>query len=71
MAVDCAGNLYLTTSGQVRVFSSEGMVLGNITGFAGGGTTNAAFGGDDARTLFVTAGNAVYQIKLNVPGLPN
>lgn len=71
MAVDCAGNLYLTTAGRVRVFSPAGQALGEITGFSTGGTTNAAFGGEVGNTLFVTAGRGLYRIELNIPGLPN
>ena len=70
MAVDCAGNLYLTTGGQVHVYSPGGMKRGEITGFSGG-TTNAAFGGEDAKTLLITGGGTIYRIALNVPGLPN
>lgn len=70
MAVDCAGNVYLTTGGRVVVLSPAGQSVGEIT-VPGGGTTNAAFGGDDGKTLFITAGRAVFQIKLNLPGLPN
>jgi gluconolactonase len=77
MAVDCAGNLYLTlrptpagVRGLVRVISPDGVTIGEINGFDAD-TTNAAFGGDDGTTLFVTAGNVLYQIKLNIPGMPN
>ena len=74
MAIDCAGNLYLTTreggKSVVRVISPAGQMLGTIGGFADG-TSNAAFGGADHQTLFVTAGGGLYQIKLNVPGFPN
>jgi gluconolactonase len=69
MGVDCAGNVYVTTQGLVRVYSPGGQMLGNITGFQG--TTNVAFGGDDMKTLFVTGGGALYQLRMNVPGLPN
>jgi gluconolactonase len=53
----------------VRVFSPSGRPLGSMGGV--GNTTNVAFGGDDAKTLFITGQTALYQIKLNVPGLPN
>lgn len=72
--VDCAGNLYWTshTEGKVYVFAPDGTTLGTIT--TGTNATNAAFGGPDGRTLFITAGTwgdyGVYQIELNVPGWP-
>jgi len=71
LALDCGGNLYLTTNNVVRVIAPDGKPIGDITGFTMGGPANVAFGGDDAKTLFITAGKALYQIKVNVPGLPN
>jgi hypothetical protein len=35
------------------------------------GITIMAIGGEDAKTLFITARAALYQTPLNVPGLPN
>jgi gluconolactonase len=67
MAIDCAGNLYLT-SGGVQVYSPGGQMLGSIGGV--NGTTNAAFGGPDNRTLYITAGSSLYEVELNIPGLP-
>ncbi|MFD7660712.1 SMP-30/gluconolactonase/LRE family protein [Actinosynnema sp. NPDC059797] len=72
--VDCAGNLYWASydEGLVRVFSPTGALLGTIS--AGRNTTNAAFGGPDGRTLYITSGTpgsfGLYQVRLNVPGNP-
>ncbi|MEH1125277.1 SMP-30/gluconolactonase/LRE family protein [Micromonospora sp. CPCC 206061] len=72
--IDCAGNLYWASyvDGKVHVFAPDGRALGTIS--AGRNTTNAAFGGADGRTLFITSGTwgdfGVYQIELNVPGWP-
>ncbi|WP_206788457.1 SMP-30/gluconolactonase/LRE family protein [Amycolatopsis sp. MtRt-6] len=73
--VDCAGNLYWASydEGLVHVFSPSGARLGTIS--AGRNTTNAAFGGPDGRTLYVTSGVSgggfgLYQARLNVPGNP-
>jgi gluconolactonase len=71
MAVDCAGNLYLAGSGQINVISPSAQALGSIVGLTAGSVTNSAFGGEDRKTLYVTTSEAVYQIKLNVPGFPN
>jgi gluconolactonase len=71
LAIDCGGNLYLTTNNVVRVIAPDGKPIGDITGFTMGGPANVAFGGDDAKTLFITAGKALYQLKVNVPGLPD
>jgi gluconolactonase len=69
-AVDCAGNLYAAdhSGGKFLVFDAAGMKLGEIQ--VAGSLTNAAFGGPDRRTLFITAGSAIYSIQLNVPGYP-
>jgi gluconolactonase len=72
--VDCAGNLYWAsyTDGRIHVFAPTGEKLGTIS--AGRNTTNAAFGGPDGRTLFITSGTwgnfGLYQVELNVPGSP-
>jgi gluconolactonase len=78
MAVDCAGNLYVAefNTGLLHVYAAkDGAELGTIT--ASTHTTNAAFGGTDKKTLFITSGGAggsniygLYSIKLGVPGLP-
>ncbi|MEV4277923.1 SMP-30/gluconolactonase/LRE family protein [Actinoplanes xinjiangensis] len=72
--VDCAGNLYWVShnAGRVHVFSPAGVELGTIS--AGPGATNAAFGGPDRRTLYITAGRTgdygISAISLGVPGYP-
>ncbi|MEV5712819.1 SMP-30/gluconolactonase/LRE family protein [Amycolatopsis mediterranei] len=73
--VDCAGNLYWASSdeGLVHVFSPSGTQLGTVS--AGRNTTNAAFGGPDGQTLYLTSGTfgggfGLYQTHLNVPGNP-
>jgi len=72
--IDCAGNLYWASysDGRVHVFAPDGRSLGTVS--AGTNTTNAAFGGADGRTLYITSGTwgdfGVYQVQLNVPGWP-
>ena len=77
--VDCAGNLYWASysesnnqPGMVHVFTPAGREIGTIA--AGRNTTNAAFGGADRKTLFITSGTngdfGLYSIRLNVPGFP-
>jgi gluconolactonase len=69
MAVDCAGNLYVTGGGGVHVFTPAGQKLGVIEG-TGGGASNAAFGDADRRTLYITNENALYSVRLQIPGYP-
>jgi gluconolactonase len=66
LAVDCAGNLYVT-SGAVEVFAPSGDKLGEISV---PNPSNVAFGGANAKTLYITARDSLYTIELNVPGFP-
>ena len=70
LAVDCLGNIYVTEHGErrVRVFSPAGQVLATIRVDAN--ITNAAFGGDDRRTLFLTGAASLWSVDLDVAGLP-
>jgi gluconolactonase len=70
MTVDCHGNLYQTEHGakRVRVFSPQGKELAVIRVDAN--VTNAAFGGKDGRTLYITGAGALWQLRLDVSGMP-
>lgn len=68
MAVDDAGNLYVTATAGVRVFDKTGKSLGTVT--VAEQPANATFGGADRKTLYITARTSLYRIDLNVPGLP-
>jgi gluconolactonase len=70
MALDCHGNIYVSehTAKRVRVFSPQGKELATIRTDAN--VTNAAFGGADGKTLFITGAGAVWKIALDVSGLP-
>ena len=70
VAVNCAGNLYWASNsaGKVVVVSPSGTQLGTIT--VATGTTNLAFGGTDRKTLYISAGMAIYSLALNIPGFP-
>jgi gluconolactonase len=70
MAVDCHGNVYVTEHGarRLRVFAPDGKQLATIRVDAN--VTNAAFGGADGRTLFITGAGAVWRIALDVTGSP-
>lgn len=75
LAVDCANNLYVTQhgAGTVTVLDTYGNSLGTIN--VASSLTNAAFGGPNRKTLFLTAGspatgNALFSVDLAIPGLP-
>ncbi|MEV4782097.1 SMP-30/gluconolactonase/LRE family protein [Burkholderia sp. LMU1-1-1.1] len=70
MAIDCHGNIYVTehTDKRIRVFTPQGKHIATIKVDAN--VTNAAFGGADGKTLFITGAGSVWKIALNVSGLP-
>lgn len=70
MTLDCHGNLYVTEHGpkRVRVFTPQGRELATIRTDAN--VTNVAFGGADGKTLYITGAAAVWQVRLDVTGLP-
>jgi len=78
MAVDCAGDLFVTgnNTATVRVYSPAAALLATIQLPSGAGnTTNVAFGGSDHKTLYITAQGTetqrgVYSIAVSVPGFP-
>ena len=69
-AMDCAGNLYVAsgTPGTIQVYSPSGTKLGSVTVVAS--LSNMAFGGSDGKTLYITAGKALYSLDMNLPGYP-
>jgi gluconolactonase len=67
MKVDTKGNLYCTGPGGVWIFSQDGKHLGTIQPTEK--PANCGWGGNDGRTLFMTARTGLYSIKLNIPGI--
>ena len=70
MAVDCQGNIYVTehTDQRLRVFSPAGKQIATI--HVNANVTNAAFGGADGKTLYITGAGAVWQLRLGITGAP-
>lgn len=68
MAVDCAGNIYVTEhlGRQVKVFNPEGQQIATIKVDAN--ITNAAFGGPEGKTLYLTGAGAVWTVDLTITG---
>jgi gluconolactonase len=79
MKVDARGNLYTTSGagpGEVRITAPDGKRLGVLELPVPAGepqtqvcATNVAFGDVDNRSLYITACEHVYRIRLNVPGV--
>jgi gluconolactonase len=66
MTLDTAGNLYLTGKG-VHVFNPDGKQIEHIA-VPENWTANVSFGGADHQTLFITASEGLYSIRLTVKG---
>lgn len=79
MKTDRAGNLYSTDAlpGTVRITSPTGRLLGLLHLPTAGDAeprktmcaSSLAFGGDDAKTLYITACEHIYAIQLRAPGI--
>lgn len=65
MTVDVQGNLY-TTHGKVDIYDRDGKKLEEIA--VPEGPANVTFGGDDYRTLFITARTSLYSIRMKNAG---
>jgi gluconolactonase len=79
MRSDVRGDIYSAGGGGpgvIRVTAPSGKLLGTINLPVYGRepkkqicATNVAFGDADARTLYIAACNAVYKVRLKVPGV--
>lgn len=67
MKVDVKGNIYCTGSGGIWIFSPTAKLLDKIN--VPEKATNLAWGNKDYKTLYITAGNSVYRIPLNIAGI--
>lgn len=68
MTVDCSGNLYVTEhlAQQTRVFTPTGAQLAVIKSDAN--VTNAAFGGPEGKTLYLTGAGSIWKVELQITG---
>jgi gluconolactonase len=67
MKVTRNGHLFCTGSGGIWVIDPQGQRLGVIR--VPEVPRNLAFGGSDARTLYITAGTSVYSLRTKVVGI--
>jgi gluconolactonase len=65
LRVDEKGNVYLAAA-KLEIYTPEGKPLGSIV--TGRPPTNLAFGDDDFGSLYITARNFLYRVRLNVKG---
>ncbi|SNS28149.1 gluconolactonase [Belliella buryatensis] len=67
MTIDYRGNLYLTGEDGVKIYNRKGEEIGHIP-VPEKWTANVVFAGPDRKTLFITASEAVYKIRMKVYG---
>ena len=68
MKVDIEGNVYSTGPGGVWIFAPDGELLGIIE--TPEPPANIAWGDRNYKTLYITARNSIYRIRLNIEGIP-
>lgn len=66
MTVDVKGNVYATHAGKIYVYDADGKELEQIP--VPEGPANACFGGEDFKTLFITARTGLYSIRMKNAG---
>ena len=66
MKLDSQGNLYITGPGGLWVTTQEGDHLGTIE--FPQTPANLCFGGEDLRTIYVTARTGLYSVRVNMAG---
>ena len=66
MTIDTQGNLYVATYLGLQIFNARGEFVGVVNSPVF--PVSCCFGGDDMKTLFLTAFNKIYRIRTNVTG---
>jgi len=66
MAIDTDGRVWSTSADAIRVFNPDGSAAGVIE--TEKTPANCAFGGNDFKTLYITARDAVYKVSCTVAG---
>jgi gluconolactonase len=63
---DAAGRVWSSAGDGVHVFSPDGSLLGKIP--VPESPANLCFGGEDGKTLFITARSSLYAVRTNTTG---
>jgi gluconolactonase len=66
MCVDVKGHVYTTSRVGVTVLSPDGKIIGTIE--TPEPPANCCFGGEEFKTLFITARTSLYAVKLTNRG---
>ena len=67
LKIDQRGNLYVSGPGGLWILSPEGTHLGTV--IAPKHPHNFAWGDEDGKTLYMTARNGLYKMRLNIAGV--
>ena len=70
MTIDSQGNVYLTGKKGVMVFDNNGKEI-QVISVPENWTANVCIGGKDRKTLFITASDSLYSVRLKVSGMSN
>lgn len=65
-AIAATGEIFVTGPGGIFILSEDGELLGRI--YTGSATANVTFGGDNGRSLFITAQDRLLRIPTKVQG---
>jgi gluconolactonase len=68
MTLDSAGNLYITNTAGVTVFEETGKQV-QVIPTGKGWTANVCLGGPDRKTLYITASDSLFRIRMKHAGL--
>lgn len=68
MKVDAMGNVYVTTYTGIQIFNAEGTYLGIIEMPGEESAANIVFGGENLKTIYITARTSLYAVEVLIPG---
>ncbi len=66
LKIDSEGNVFSTGPGGILIFDAAGTLIGRI--YIPEQAANFCWGGEDLKTLYITASTTLYAIRLAVPG---
>jgi gluconolactonase len=69
LCLDAAGNLYVGVKTGLQVLRPDGTPVKLIPAYNSSGTTSCGFGGEDGKTLYITAWTSLWKIEnMPIPG---
>eukprot|EP01089_Gocevia_fonbrunei_P000215 TRINITY_DN10220_c0_g1_i1.p1 TRINITY_DN10220_c0_g1~~TRINITY_DN10220_c0_g1_i1.p1 ORF type:complete len:387 (+),score=71.42 TRINITY_DN10220_c0_g1_i1:1-1161(+) len=70
LAVDRQGNLYVAATTGLRVYTPNGVFIGEAPKIDNPQPSNLAFGDPDMKGIYITARDGIYRLQGRVPGTP-